>query len=74
MAVVKKMRIGERVGFEIRFEGYNILNHPQFFNPGTSASGNQLNQPNFGVITSTLTHSDGTTSARQIKVAAKLTF
>ena len=70
MSVAKKMKFGERLGLEIRVEGYNIFNHPEFNNP----SGTQLNFANFGIITSALVHSDGTTSARQLQAAAKLTF
>jgi hypothetical protein len=73
-SVAKKMKIGERLGVEIRLEGYNVFNHPEFGNPGTGGTGNQLNLPNFGVITGTLVHSDGTTSARQLQGAMKLTF
>jgi hypothetical protein len=65
-----------QVRAELRFEGCNILNHPHFLNPGTDASalGNLIGQPQFGVITSTYTQPDGTTSARQIQVAMKVIF
>jgi hypothetical protein len=70
------MSITERVKAELRFEGYNILNHPHFQNPGTDAAGvgNLIQQGQFGVITSTYTQPDGTTSARQIQVALKIIF
>ena len=70
------MSITERVKAELRFEGYNILNHTHFLNPGTDALGenNLILQPQFGVITSTYTQPDGTTSARQIQVALKIVF
>jgi hypothetical protein len=76
VTVGKRMRITEKVNAELRFEGYNILNHPHFLNPGTDASGvgNLINQGQFGVITGTATQPDGTTSARQIQVALKLNF
>ncbi len=76
LAFAKKMAITERVGMEFRLEGYNIFNRPQFTNPGSdpSALGNQLGSPLFGVITSTRSNPDGTTSARQLQVALKLSF
>jgi Carboxypeptidase regulatory-like domain len=76
LALAKKMAITERVGMEFRIEGYNIFNRPEFTNPGSDPSvlGNQLGSPLFGVITGTRTNSDGTTSARQLQVALKLSF
>jgi len=70
------MTITERIKAELRFEGYNILNHPHFLNPGTDAAGlgNLIGQSQFGVITGTYTQPDETTSARQIQVALKVTF
>jgi hypothetical protein len=61
---------------ELRFEGYNIFNHPEFTNPGSDPAnlGNQLGSALFGVITSTRNNPDGTTSARQIQVALRLSF
>jgi hypothetical protein len=76
VTLAKRMTITERVKAELRFEGYNILNHPHFLNPGTDAAGigNLIGQPQFGVITTTYTQPDGTTSARQIQVALKVIF
>ncbi|MGA9041733.1 MAG: carboxypeptidase regulatory-like domain-containing protein [Terriglobales bacterium] len=76
MSFSKRMNITERVKAELRFEGYNIFNHPHFLNPGTdgAALGNLINQGNFGVIENTYTQPDGTTSARQIQVALKVNF
>jgi hypothetical protein len=75
-AAAKKMKFGERVGVELRFEAFNLFNHPQFTNPGAdpSALGNLIGSPIFGAITSTLTRADGTTSARQIQTALKVSF
>ncbi len=38
VTLAKRMTITEKVKAELRFEGYNILNHPHFLNPGTDAS------------------------------------
>lgn len=76
-SISKKMKLGERLGLETRIEVFNLFNHPQFTNPGSdlpNALGNRLRSPIFGQIISTLTRSDGTTSARQMQVAMKLTF
>jgi hypothetical protein len=74
----KKTKITERVGFELRIEGYNIFNHPLFTNPGADPSslGNLLasGPSNFGVITSTVSQPDATTSARQLQVGARISF
>ncbi|MGA8271002.1 MAG: TonB-dependent receptor [Candidatus Sulfotelmatobacter sp.] len=76
VTLAKRMTLTERVKAELRFESYNILNHPHFQNPGTDAAGigNLIGQPEFGVITSTYQQPDGTTSARQIQVAMKVIF
>ncbi len=76
VTLAKRMSITERIKAELRFEGYNILNHPHFLNPGTdaAAAGNLINQSQFGVITGTYTQPDGTTSARQVQVALKIIF
>jgi len=72
LALAKSIRFTERLQLETRFESYNLFNRPQFQNPGNP--GNQLGSANFGMVTSTLTQPDGTTSARQIQVAMKLRF
>jgi hypothetical protein len=61
---------------EFRIEGYNVFNRPQFTNPGADPGviGNQLGSPIFGVITSTISNPDGTTSARQLQASLKLSF
>jgi hypothetical protein len=76
LSLAKQMALTERIGMELRCEAYNIFNHPEFTNPGADpgALGNQLNSPLFGVITSTRSQPDGTTSARQLQVALRLTF
>jgi hypothetical protein len=76
VTLAKRMSLSERVKAELRFEGYNILNHPHFLNPGTDAAGNGnlIGQSLFGVVTNTYTQPDGTTSARQVQVALKIMF
>jgi hypothetical protein len=76
MSFSKKMTLTERVSAELRFEGYNVFNHPHFLNPGTDAAGlgNLINNRQFGVISNTFTQPDGTTSARQLQVALRINF
>ena len=76
MSFSKTTSLTERVKLELRFEGYNVFNHPHFTNPGAdpSALGNSITSGEFGVITSTATQPDGTTSARQMQVALRLKF
>jgi hypothetical protein len=55
LALFKNFKIVERVNTQLRFEGYNAFNHPQFSGVGTTAqwdqSGAQVNTT-FGKITS----------------------
>ena len=76
MTFSKTTSITERVKLELRFEGYNVFNHPHFTNPGADSAslGNAIASGLFGVSLSTATQPDGTTSARQIQVALKLKF
>jgi len=76
MSVGKKMKIWEKVAIELRLEAYNVLNHPNFNNPGDDSAGvgNQIGNSNFGQIFTQVGRSDGTTGARQLQMGAKLTF
>jgi hypothetical protein len=62
-------------GFEafhvlLRVESYNVFNHPQFALPQALLA----DPGSFGISTSTVLRSDGTTAARQIQAALKLVF
>ncbi len=76
MSVAKRMKIWERASIELRLEAYNVMNHPNFNNPGDdpAAVGNQIGSPVFGQILSQLGRPDGTTGARQLQMAAKFVF
>ena len=70
MVLMKNVRINERFRMQLRSEFFNLLNHPQFQQPG-----NVVDQTNtFGLSTQTITRPDATTSARQIQLALKLLF
>jgi hypothetical protein len=71
MSLIKNTKIG-KVNTEIRFEAFNILNHPQFANPNTT-----IGNAAVGTITSMLSSPScslcGTTE-RQIQIAFKARF
>ena len=50
-------------GFNLRFEFFNLFNHPQYGSPASD-----INQPGFGAVTSTVNN------PRVVQIAAKLTF
>jgi Carboxypeptidase regulatory-like domain len=76
LALSKRLRLTERFGLDARIEAFNIFNHPHFSNPGADAQrlGNLVGSPLFGIINSTVSQPDGTTSARQLQVAVKVRF
>lgn len=65
----KTTSITERLKLELRFEGYNLFNRPQF-----QAPANGISSSLFGYSTLEATRNDGTTAARQLQFAAKLHF
>jgi hypothetical protein len=69
LALIKNIHFTERFRLQLRGEAFNLFNRPQFTQPG-----NLFGFGNFGLSTSTLTRSDGTTSNRQIQLALKLFF
>ena len=69
-AVFQKDTGFEKFHVLLRVESYNILNHPQFALPQASFA----DPGTFGISTSTVLRSDGTTAARQIQAALKLVF
>ena len=76
MTLAKKMKLWENTSIELRLEAYNLLNHPNFNNPGDDPGlvGNQIGSALFGQILSQLGRPDGTTGARQLQMGAKFVF
>lgn len=68
----KTTSLSESVKLQFRFEFYNLFNRTWYSKPDSNLADTATG--NFGYSTSTVTLSDGTTSARQIQLAAKLTF
>jgi hypothetical protein len=63
MALGKNVYLfSERARAQLRFEGYNAFNHPNFGNPSTNISGSS-----FGLVT-------GASTARRIQVSARIDF
>lgn len=68
----KTQSLVEGVKLVFRAESYNVLNHPNFASPATSAL--TFTSSQFGISTAQLGQNDGTTGARQIQGALKLVF
>jgi hypothetical protein len=70
MVLMKNVRFTERFRMQLRSEFFNLLNHPQFQQPGNVVE----NTNTFGLSQSTIIRPDSTTSARQIQLALKVLF
>lgn len=71
LSMSKTTKITERLSNEFRVEAFDLFNHPNLANPGTTA---QLNSTTFGVIRATRGPNGDAGSARQIQFALKLIF
>ncbi len=68
-SLFKNTKITERIGLQFRAEGFNILNHPNFKIPTSSAVfAGSAYSPSAGIITGTAT------MGRQIQLSLKLIF
>jgi hypothetical protein len=70
-SLTKRTKITERFTHEMRFEAFDVLNHPNFGQPGRTA---QTGSGTFGLITSTRFPPGDSGSARQLQFAMKLIF
>jgi hypothetical protein len=68
-SVMKKMKLGEKVRTEFRAEVFDLLNHPNFGQPG-----NVVGSPTFGRITNTRFPTGELGSSRQVQLGIKLRF
>ena len=64
LSLFKAFRFANRYGLELRIEGFNVLNTPQYAQPNQF-----LGDPNFGRITGTRLNSE-----RQVQLAARFSF
>ena len=72
LAVAKTTAITERVSLELRVEYFNALNHPEFAQPTFVTGTTNINNPAFGLETSTGSFRGSTPRISQL--AARLTF
>ncbi len=70
-SLTKRTKITERFTNELRFEAFDLFNHPNFGQPGRTA---QVGSTTFGVISSTRFPTGDSGSARQLQFAMKLIF
>jgi outer membrane receptor protein involved in Fe transport len=70
-SLIKKTKINERFSHEMRFEAFDVLNHPNFGQPGR---GVQVGSTTFGVISNTRFATGDSGSSRQLQFAMKLVF
>lgn len=86
MTLSKQFRATERLSFEFRADTYNVLNDPNYANPGTvrlTASGTApqpgapfslTNAGSFGQLTSTVGNQVGIGANRQVQLALRASF
>lgn len=67
LSVSKSIPVWERTNLEVRFEGYNVLNHPSWQGHGYWWS---PSDPHFGTIN--MTYDSQTNNARQVQLSAKV--
>jgi hypothetical protein len=68
--VHKDFRIIERVKFQFRAEGFDLLNRTNFSNPNANVSV----PTTWGTITSTATNNTGSTGNRELQFGGRLSF
>ncbi len=75
LALVKNTKIRENMNLQLRFEAFNIANHPNFSNPSTGLyTGPTSPSPTAGKITSTISAQGGLPSSRQLQFAMRFQF
>lgn len=71
VSLEKNTKIYENANLQLRFDAFDVANHANFGNPGTSAT---VGSASFGTITSTRFPTGDSGSSRQLQVAAKIVF
>jgi hypothetical protein len=75
LSLVKNTKIREHMNVQVRVEAFNIFNHPNFSNPGTSLyTGPTSPNPNAGKITGTISAQGGLPQSRQLQFAMRFQF
>ena len=68
-SILKNTRLSDRISAQFRVELFDLLNHPNFGQPG-----NVVGTPIFGHITSTRFPTGESGSSRQVQLGVKLVF
>ena len=68
-SLVKRLRFGEKVRFELRADAFNVLNHPNFANPNTT-----FGSPTFGEISAYYSAGQFAGLPRVIRFGTRLSF
>jgi Carboxypeptidase regulatory-like domain len=71
VSIEKVTTIAEGVKLNLRLDAFDVFNHPNFGNPGTSAT---VGSSSFGVITATRFPVADLGSSRQLQLSAKFLF
>jgi hypothetical protein len=74
-ALTRTFPLHESLALNLRFEGFNVLNHPNFAAPGSTGylgSSSAINSSTFGQVTTTVNGTAG--QARIFQGAVKITF
>jgi hypothetical protein len=74
IALAKNTKITERLTWQLRADVFDILNHANFGQPGTSASFDTLGTATFNLITGTRYPTGDSGSSRQLQLSMKLIF
>ena len=73
-ALVKNTKITERLTWQIRADAFDLLNHPNFTQPGASATNDSLGSATFTLLTGTRNPPGDSGSSRQLQLSMKLIF
>ena len=75
LSIVKNTKLREHMSIQLRAEAFNIFNHPNFSNPGTSLyTGPTSANPSAGKITGTISAQGGLPQSRQLQFAMRFQF
>ncbi len=74
LSVQKSTKISERMRWEIRADAFDVLNHANFGQPGTSAAADVYPSPSFNLLLGTRFPPGDSGSSRQLQLSMKLIF
>jgi hypothetical protein len=74
LSLVKNTKITERITWQVRADAFDLWNHPNFTQPGASATADSLGGSTFTLLTATRFPTGDSGSSRQLQLAMKLIF